>query len=58
MKAPNIRTIDLSYDRDNSKALATRIVYAVLPEWEEQDGELKFETFTQGITNTVRFMCL
>ncbi|KAI9704506.1 MAG: hypothetical protein M1820_005580 [Bogoriella megaspora] len=51
MAQSSIHKIDLLYDRNNSDASATRLLYTALPEWELEEGELEIKTFTQGITN-------
>lgn len=50
----DIRHIPLSYDSANSDASALKLVFALHPDWEDDEGEVKLIRFTDGITNTVR----
>ena len=51
----DIRQIQLSYDTAESDASARKLIFALLPDWEHDEGEVKLIRFTDGITNTVRF---
>lgn len=50
----DIRHIPLSYENANSDASALKLVFALHPDWEHEEGEVKLIRFTDGITNTVR----
>ena len=54
MTQTHLRTLELSFNRDEPEKSASRLVYALLPEWEHLPGQFELKTFTQGITNTVR----
>lgn len=57
-KMSELRKIGLSYDGEESEASAKKIIFTLFPDWEHDDGEVKFKTFTEGITNTVRCIIL
>ena len=48
-----IPSLPLSYDAVDSHASALRLIHALRPDWDRADGEIVFERFTEGITNTV-----
>ncbi|KAL9117117.1 MAG: hypothetical protein Q9187_006349 [Circinaria calcarea] len=48
-----VRRIELSYNGEESEASAKKIIFTLFPDWENDDGEVKFKTFTEGITNTM-----
>ena len=50
----DIRYIPLVYDPKKSNETATRLIEALLPEWQRSEGPIEFVHFTDGITNTVR----
>ncbi|KAI9843342.1 MAG: hypothetical protein M1837_006468 [Sclerophora amabilis] len=47
------RRIPLSYNNAESETSALRLIYALCPGWENEEGEVMFERFTDGITNTL-----
>ena len=49
-----LRKLELSYNGVDSVASAKKLIFALFPDWETDDGEIKIKTFTEGITNTVR----
>jgi ethanolamine kinase len=51
--APTLRNIPLSHNAADSHASALRLIFALDPDWEASEGEVKFTRFTDGITNTV-----
>lgn len=51
---PDLRHVPLSYNSAESERSASRLIFALFPEWEHAEGELEFVRFTDGITNTVR----
>ena len=55
MTDTEVKFIDLKYDANKSEQSASEVVYALFPEWRRDNDELQFKTFTEGITNTVRF---
>ncbi|KAL9050918.1 MAG: hypothetical protein Q9162_006345 [Coniocarpon cinnabarinum] len=52
-KPDPVRTIDLSYNAFDSDASARSLIYALNPEWKTSPGEIDFERFKDGITNTL-----
>lgn len=52
--SPELRHVPLSYNSAESERSASRLIFALFPEWEHAEGELEFVRFTDGITNTVR----
>ena len=52
---PTLRHIPGSFDTSQHQASALRLIYDLFPEWEHDDGEIKFTRFTDGITNIVGF---
>lgn len=48
-----IRHIPLSFSNADSQTSALRLVLALFPEWEHEEGMVEFIRFTDGITNTV-----
>lgn len=52
--APPLRRISLSYDNNDSRASALRLILTLKPEWEQSSATIEFVRFTDGITNTVR----
>ena len=50
----DIRQIPLSYDTADSDVSARKLIFALLPDWEYDEGEVELIRFTDGITNTVR----
>lgn len=53
MPTSEVKFIDLKYNGDNSEESSSKIVYALFPQW-KNDNDLQFKPFTEGITNTVR----
>lgn len=51
----DIRHIPLSYNHENSEVSALRLLLALFPQWEHQQGSIEFIPFKEGITNTVSF---
>lgn len=49
----DIRQIPLSYDSADSDASARRLLFALSPDWEQDEGKVELIRFTDGITNTV-----
>ena len=49
----DVRHINLFYNPSDSEASALRLVFAVLPNWQHEDGEVEFIQFKEGITNTL-----
>jgi len=47
-----IRQIPLSYDKE-SEISALRLILALFPGWEHDEGAIDFIPFKDGITNTV-----
>lgn len=52
---PKVRLIPLSYVNAESQSSALRLILTLCPDWENSQGSVEFERFTDGITNTVRF---
>lgn len=52
--SPNLRHVPLSYNSAESDRSASRLIFALFPEWEHAEGKLEFVRFKDGITNTVR----
>ena len=50
----DIRQIPLFYDSADSDASARRLLFALSPDWEHDEGNVELIRFTEGITNTVR----
>ena len=50
----DIKHIKLSYDNADSDATALKLVFALFPGWEHDEGPVHVIRFTDGITNTVR----
>lgn len=50
---PRVRLLPLSYDGHNSEESARQLIYAILPEWNSPDANVKFVKCTDGITNTL-----
>ena len=50
----DIRQIQLSYDTADSDVSARKLIFALFPDWEHDEGEVELIRFTEGITNTVR----
>ena len=50
----NLRYIPLSYNNDDSRTSALRLILTLFPQWEHDEGRIDFIRFTDGITNTVR----
>ncbi|KAF2223072.1 choline/ethanolamine kinase [Elsinoe ampelina] len=48
-----VRQLELSYDPFNSEKSALLLLYTLLPEWQQSEGEINFVRFTDGITNTL-----
>lgn len=55
-KDPEIPSIPLIYDKDDSEPSALRLLYALYPEWEALPGKVRIKQFTGGVMNTVRFV--
>lgn len=53
--APKVRLIPLSYVNAEAQSSALRLILTLCPDWESSEGNVEFERFTDGITNTVRF---
>ena len=51
----DVRRIPLSYDNAESENSALRLILALFPRWEHEEGVIDFIPFKDGITNTVRF---
>ncbi|KAL8793525.1 MAG: hypothetical protein Q9195_003898 [Heterodermia aff. obscurata] len=49
----DIRHIKLSYDNADSDATALKLVFALDPTWEHDEGQVHVIRFTDGITNTL-----
>jgi len=49
----DLQHIALSYNNAESEATALKLVFALYPHWQHQEGEVEFVRFTDGITNTV-----
>lgn len=47
-----VRFIPQTYDNTDSQTSALRLILSLRPEW-EQDGQIEFVRFTDGITNTL-----
>ncbi len=54
--ANGIPLLPLSYDHEESRASALRLVLSINPEWGEDEDQVEFIRFKDGITNTVRMM--
>ncbi|KAK1963739.1 choline/ethanolamine kinase [Colletotrichum sublineola] len=50
---PNVRTLPLFYDSEDSQQSATRLILTVRPDWASDDSNIEFVRFTDGITNTL-----
>jgi ethanolamine kinase len=48
-----IRYIPLSYNNAESQTSALRLILALMPQWQHNDGNIEFIRFTDGITNTL-----
>ena len=48
-----VRILPLAYDGHNSEESALQLVYAVRPEWNTPEANVKFVRCTDGITNTL-----
>ncbi|MCJ1270634.1 hypothetical protein MMC22_010531 [Lobaria immixta] len=51
--SPNLRHVPLSYNSAESDRSASRLIFALFPEWEHAEGKLEFVRFKDGITNTL-----
>jgi len=49
----HLRYIPLSYNTADSHASALRLVLSLIPHWEQEEGQIEFIRFKDGITNTV-----
>ena len=54
IKRPLLRHIPCSFNNADCQASALRLIFTLFPDWEHEEGEVKFTRFTDGITNTVR----
>ena len=50
----DIRYINLFHDSSDSEKSALKLVLALFPQWQHEEGKVEFIRFTDGITNTVR----
>ncbi|MCJ1254307.1 hypothetical protein MMC24_002122 [Lignoscripta atroalba] len=47
------RHIPLSHNSTDSQASALRLILTIFPDWEHTEGDIEFNRFTDGITNTL-----
>ncbi|KAI9655331.1 MAG: hypothetical protein M1821_005478 [Bathelium mastoideum] len=52
-RADPVKHIPLSFDNTKAEATATKLAFALFPEWEQSEGGLQFTRFTDGITNNL-----
>ena len=52
-KRPTLRHLSHSFSNADYQASALRLIFALFPDWERDEGEIKLTRFTDGITNTV-----
>ena len=50
---PKLRHLSASFNNADLHSSALRLIFALFPIWEQEEGEIKFTRFTDGITNTV-----
>ena len=55
IQRPVLRHIPCSFTNADHQNSALRLIFTLFPEWEHEEGEVKFTRFTDGITNTVRW---
>lgn len=51
--ASHVRFVSLSYDSGDYEQSARNLILAVRPEWTDQESQIEFVRFTDGITNTL-----
>ena len=49
----DLKHIPLSYNNADSRSSALRLILAIFPQWEREEGQIDFIRFKDGITNTV-----
>ena len=53
VERPKLRHLSASFNNGDLHSSALRLIFALFPGWEHDEGEIKFTRFTDGITNTV-----
>lgn len=49
----SIQLIPQLFDKLNPEPSSLKLLYALLPDWQREEGPIEFVRFTDGITNTV-----
>ncbi|KAF2238197.1 putative choline/ethanolamine kinase [Viridothelium virens] len=52
-RAGPVKHLPLYFDNNDAETTATKLAFALFPEWEHSEGALDFTRFTDGITNNL-----
>jgi hypothetical protein len=52
----SVRRLPLTFDADERKESALRLIYAVRPEWQAYPDQIEMRLFAEGLMNHVRLV--